>query len=381
MAGPEKIPNAIEREVLKRGRGLQGRMNLEEVVYFNEAPAVAEQVEPFRNLFFFDDRLKCSPEGDVWILSYPPITKPVTEDMFPDLPPAKKPRKFVQRRWSNAEDIEKAIRMAGHVADAYEKGQGEAAQNTLGVVDLVKNLSYGYQREGITDEGREELAQETADTLVATKYANARKPEKVKIKNMLLAAGQKDVLQRINPSRSRMIISNAWIDLSRELIVNRIIGEKYRTMEWRLRQERDFERFCLEQTAARIDEIGMVREGSPESKRLLHELEVFVYRYNSSEYVKAKPYSKVAAISRFLMFGDGQQAVFDDNGRIDRGELNDDLTLLAKYIGKEDAQLYWGTPKFKGLKPNEKMTRLRTIAASIRQTLEEGDINLEKAAV
>lgn len=380
MTGPENTPNAIERELLKRGRGLQGKMNLGETVYINENPAIAEQVETFRYLFPFDSRLKYSSEGDIWILSYPPIVKSLSEDMFADLPSSKKQRKFAQRRWSNAQDIEKAIRMANHVAEAYEKDEGEVSKNTLGVVDLVKDLSYEYQKPGITETELTERAQETANTLVATKYANARKPEKLKIKNMLLAAGQKDVLQRINPSRSRMIISNAWIDLSKELIVNRIIGEKYRTMEWKLRQERDFERFCLEQTAARIDEIETIREGSPEFKRLLSELELFVYRYNSSDYVKAKPYSKVAAITRFLMFGNGQHAAFDDNGNIDRGGTNPDLQLLAKYIGKEEAQLYWGTPKFKELKPEEKIVRLRTIASSIHQTLEEGDLNLEKEA-
>ncbi len=378
MQRPEATNNAIEREVLKRGGGLQSRMALEDTFYIEERPEISELVAPYDYLFPFDNRIKHSPEGSLWILSYPPILK-ATEDMFPDLPPAKKPKKVSQRRWSNPDDIETAIRMSGHIADTYKPKEGEVAKDTLGVVDHVKQLSYDYQQPGITEVERENLATQTAEILVATKFANARKPEKLKIRNMLLHAGQRDSLARLNTSRSRIIISNAWIDLSRELIVNRTIGEKYRTMEWRLMQERDMERFCLEQTVARINALNGRRTSSPEFTRLRKDLELFVYTYNSSDYIRAKPYSNIAAISRFLMFGDGQKPAVDESGNVVTDEMNSDLKTLSRYIGA-DAGMFWGTRNFRTLTSDEQLRRLEAVGVAISQTLEEGANNLKKAA-
>lgn len=359
--------NRIERHILKQGGGLQAEMEFEPTIYMAENEERSREVAGLQNLLPFERRMRYDQQGDIFVRSSPP--KRTQPDMFPYIVRKKSPR-VAYVRWSKLGTIETAIRQASHIAEQYGKS-GETTKSTLTVVDTLKGLTQAYQQSNVDEEARLQLEVETAAILEQTGYANATKPEKQGIATQIVSAAKRDSKERINRSRSRLILSHVWIDVSRELIVGRKAGEKYSTLRELLLRERALERFCLEQTEERIENILSIRQGSPELEGLMRDLKLFVYTYNSGEYVKVKPYSRAAAITRFALFGDGQK-------QDDVTGISSDVRKLAQFLGMEEALRYSGAEHFTKLSPEAQRRRLRLVQNEIAEALEKGERDLYK---
>lgn len=378
MSGETRKPEfALEREVLKRGKGLLRQMDDQAVLFVDSNIASSMEAESHDPLFPGDKRIRASLAGDIYFISYRSTSR--MNALFVDLPEGND-TKIEKVIWAKSTDVESGIRRSSHIAAKYEPGTGETILNIQEVIQRIHDLSQEYHRSGITEEERQKMAEETAEVLVRTGFANATKPEKVRIMDKVLAAGQRDVLQRINPPRSRMILSNVWIDLTKELIEGRYAKEKYKSIHAKLIRERELERFFLSQVHERINQIDEEREGSREIETEISDIQNFTHQYLNPNQIRVKPYSRAAAIVRFDLFGDGAAPAFDENGEVDRQKMNPHLTILSKYIGSDEAQIYKGTPHFKSLSIKDRISRLKGAAFTIEEALNEGEANLTQVA-
>lgn len=312
MTSPIEVPppnkkHGIERKVLKRAGGMQGRLIDPTTVYVPENPVRHQEVWNKDTAFVFttDDRVRHNKyTGDLFIKSYRNVNG----------------KSLV--RWSHPVDVEAGIRLADHVKEAYDSATGREVERTKGAISLVKDLSVDFQKPGLAPLDIQLMSEEAAATLAKLGFIDAVKEEKLDVVKKIMRAAALDSKTRVNGPRSRMILSHVWVDLIHELLVEKMTGNKYTSIKAKLIREREFERFVLDQTVSHIDEQTQT-SSSFEDRRSVLELKHFVAKYLSSDVVKLKPYSQVAAISRFLLMTTGTQAEFD---------------LLRKYIGdKADA--------------------------------------------
>lgn len=341
----------IETSVLKKraGRRLQHRVPDSKAFIVPEDPEKSEYVLQQPRLFPRDHRIRHNPEGEVFIVSYRGKAKKKEEQQ---------PGKVSLIRWSRYSDIETAIRGAEHVRKKYDiPNNGEAIGNIRNVIDLVKDLSLELQQRGVTDIGMGLMSTKAGEVLLQNGYDTAVKPGKIKIFEQIMSATNLDSLDRVNPSRSRLILSHVWIDLIQELLVGRRVEEKYKTVREKLIRSREFQRFLLSQAAAYIDESVSQRTGHHEEERTTGELKTFAREYLSSHFINTMPYSQVAAVSRFLIVHKGTP---------------EEVITLSKYIG-EDAQMFEGTPRLSQLDGRERKRRLSQISILIKRVLKEGE--------
>lgn len=351
----------IERNILKRGGGLEGKMQGEQVFYVPSDEVKNRQVEELPPLLPFDRRIRVATTGELYVKSY--LTSKPINSPFADY--SGENYKSIQKViWNESPDIENAIRRTEHIKTKYEPKTGEVIQGTKDVIGQIFELSDAFHQSGITEQQRIQMIENSASVLASAGFVNAKKPEKQEIVRKIMAAGSRDSLQRINPPRSRLILSNAWIDLTRELIVGRMVKEKYNGIHERLLRERQMERFLLKQTAMRLNEIKMTRDRSVERDQAFKDLSKFIYQYNSPEHIKAKPYSHAAAKVRFFRFGDG-----------DVENENNNLQTLKKYIG-DDYEAFRGMKKFDKLNTEEISKRLDDMNHEIQKAIDFGDENL-----
>lgn len=339
MPVKEGTPNNVERSVLK-GRmrsGLQQPL----VAIVSENPERSFQAQYLPRLFPTDDRVKWDNEGNVWIVSYR------SKDKVKDVD---------YERWGIYKDVEAAIRGTGYVAEAYGK-DGERSTNVKNVITQVRDLSRSFQRPGITLLEINQMAQVAATTLVENNYDTAVKPEKQEVVKKIMEAVRVDKLDRVNPSRSRLILSHAWVDLIQELLIDQRIEDKYSALRSALIRSREFQRFLLEQAAAYLEDAVTLRRGDYEEARTIRELKIFARRYLSNHFINTKPYSRVAAKSRFLIVHTGTQK---------------EIGSLSGYIGN-DAEIYKGTPQLSQLDGRDRKKRLSQISTAIKEVLKEGE--------
>lgn len=342
---PGPTPNNIERGVLKKrsGTALATRVFGNKPYIEPENPAKSREVRDLPSLIPNDHRIRFNPQGDVYIVSY-----------------RKKPQETTPRsRWGKYKDIEAAIRGAGYVREAYGMGSGEEIGKVRKVIDLVKGLSSDLQKRGVTPLDMGLMAQDAAAALVKSGFDTAVKFEKRQILEKIMSATNLDRQNRVNPSRSRLILSHAWIDLIQELLVGQRIEDKYGSVRAKLIRSREFQRFLLSQAASYIEDAATLRRGDHEEGRTIRELKAFAQRYLSNQFINTKPYSQVAAVSRYLIMTTGTPL---------------EKQNLAKYIG-EDAVIYDVLPMSR-LTPELRKRRLAGIKGRIERVLEDGEVAL-----
>lgn len=339
VPGPNK--HNIERGVLKKraGPGLQDRIFNGESSIEPENPDKSREVIGFPRLFSSDHRIRYNQEGDVFIVSY------------------RERGEGYLTRWSTYPDIETAIRGAEHVREKYNIPNGEEIGKVRNVIGLVKDLSVNLQERGIAPLDMRSMAEYAAEALVQSGFDTAVKPKKIQIMEKIMSATDLDKRNRVNPSRSRLILSHAWVDLIQELLVGRRIEEKFGSVREKLIRSREFQCFLLSQAVEYIDEAVGQRTGHHEEERTIGELKTFARDYLSSQFINTKPYSQVAAISRFLITHTGTQ---------------EELIALSRYIG-DNAQIFEGTPRFSHLGGGDKKRRLLQISKAITGVLKDGE--------
>lgn len=262
-------------------------------------------------------------------------------------------------RWSKPEDLEAGIRQADHVREVYDPKTGKEVEKTKLVISLVRDLSVHMQKEILFPLDIQLMAEKSANTLMQAGFIDAQKERRQEVVAKILKAASLDSQHRVNSPRSRLILSHAWVDLIRELLVSKMTENKYASIGAKLIREREFERFLLSQVASHI---GLLTQpgNSFEAARNIAELKFFVRQYLSKDIMRLKPYASLAATSRFLILNTGTQ---------------DELNTLRNYIG-DKADMYYGTPPFTQLSFGDQTKRLGGIKKNIEQSLDIGELFL-----
>lgn len=336
--------NRIERKVLKRAGGMQAQLIDPTTVFIPENQVRHQEVWNKDTVFLFttDNRIRYNKfTGDLFIKSY------------------RKVNGQSRVRWSHPVDLEAGIRQADHVREAYDRKTGVEVEKTKGAIGLVRDLSVEFQESGLTPLEIRLMSEKAAATLTDLGFVDAVKEEKQLVVEKIMKAATLDSRTRVNSSRSRMILSNVWVDLIHELLVEKMTENKYASIQAKLIREREFERFVLGQTVSYIDEQARSSSGF-ENRRSVLELKQFVKKYLSSDVVKLQPYARVAAISRFLIMNTGTA---------------EELDALRRFIG-DDADMYYGTKPFMDLEKPEKTNRLTGVKQKIIQIGEIGELFL-----
>lgn len=331
--------NRIERHVLKARAGTaEERLNKKKADIEAKNRERDLEIGSHPRLFPGDYRIRHSPTGEVYVRTY-------------------RTKEKIRPIWLPYPDIETAIRASEHIMEKYEIPDGNEIGKVRNVIGLVKDLSSELQQRGVTEIGMGLMSTKAGEVLAENRYDTAVGPGKKKILEQIMSATNLDSLDRVNPSRSRLILSHVWIDLIQELLVGRRVEEKYRTVREKLIRSREFQRFLLSQAAAYIDEAVSQRVGHHEEEMTTRELKTFAREYLSNHFINTMPYSRVAAISRFLIMHTG---------------TSEEVMALSKYIG-EDAQMFEGTPRLSQLDGRERKRRLSQISVAIKRILEEGE--------
>lgn len=336
--------NKIERHILRRAGGMQGRLFDPDIKANPEN--VTRHAEVWRDdvsyLFPGDDRVRWNT---------------YTGELFLRSSRQRKGEQVI--RWSKPLDLENGIRMAGRVSESYDPKTGKEMLKIKDAIQLIKGLSQSFQKPGLRSLEMDAFAKEAVDRLSQLGFVSAVNAEKQKIAEQILKAGSRDVLNRVNPARSRLILSNVWVDLIHELLVGKVTENKYASVGAKLTREREFERFVLAQVTSHIE--GLLRTPTSfEDKKNIQDFKVFVRQYLGNDVVRLKPYAKIAAVTRFLVMNTGTKAEHD---------------LLKKYIG-EEAEMYYGTKPFTELSQKEREARLKGIRFIIQEELELAEILL-----
>lgn len=335
-----RTKNNIERKILQRAGGMQGGLFDVNLTYPPENIVRNTEVWDKNVDFLFpgDDRVRYHRfTGDAFFKSF----------------------RNGRVRWSKPIDIENGIRLANHVQEAYDPKTGREVEKTKQVISLVRDLSISFQKQGLVPLDIQLMAVEAGEKLAGTGFVNAEKESKQEIVGKIVRAASLDSKARVNSARSRLILSHAWVDLIKELLVGKVIENKYGSIGAKFVREREFERFVLSQVNSHIDELLRV-SSSFEDRRNIRELKAFAARYLSRDVIKLKPYSVVAATSRFLIMNTGSK---------------EELDMLKKYIG-EDAGMYYGTTPFTKLDKEKQISRLKGVKSMIREGLDIGELFL-----
>ncbi len=343
-------------EVAVMGKGLPSlaeRMQNERYELPPENPETDAFVQTLPRLIPFDSSMRSELDGSLWI----------GFDRQSQRPEDKGQIKRVLR-WSHAEDIDSGIRMLkNHIAMAYGK-DGESRGHVLTVVQQSNKILNRMQQSGITESELADLKNESAEALARSKFFTTYSPVKSRAATKTIAAVDKDILGRINPPRTRFMISKIREDLVRELFyADRIRGKNARRGV-ELVREREYERLCLETFKAETDELLQDRIGSGEFDDRVQFYLRRIHWVLSPRAIRVSPYSPLAAEIRFGLYATGN---------------DQEVALLAGYVGDEeaatiqDAHEDFDSPSISAFRKKE---ILEDMSGKVAQVLEQSNIRL-----
>ncbi len=149
-------------------------------------------------------------------------------------------RKVGELRLARCSDIEKAIRLARHVREAYSSGD-EAGQ--LDIIFNTINDAWGkVLKRKVTLENLEELATQTASVLHQNGLTRAEKQAKEKIFKRLSDVFKKDSLGRLNSLVQRTRLRSAYLTAIELEAFSVLVGRKYLEVEGILMMEDEISR-------------------------------------------------------------------------------------------------------------------------------------------
>lgn len=299
-----------EKRILEGNRNIPQKMAAEKPDVEEENESKSNFVNRFPDLTVGDPRVKFNPfTGALYVLSYRYGSNDGT----------------VKRRYSTYSDIDVATRGMSDILAKNNKQDGEVVVNTRHVVKTMQELLSGFRNGTINKENLEQISQDTIDRLSQAKFQNADKSLKQELVKQLTLATQPDSRGRWNPLISRTRIASAWLKTTRELFVAKMVREKYSYLYVVLSNERDLERFYLEQGVKAIENVVSGGKDDKELYNSLRYLEGFFGKFFSPEEIKANPYRQAAIETNTMLFGIRPQ------GREDR--------ILRRYLGADKTEI------------------------------------------
>lgn len=185
--------------------------------------------------------------------------KRIRTDIFDDLPKSIKVRELVYRKVDS--DVETAIRMQRHILKRFQLDPKEYGTESLTnevelarkVIERTDKLAFMYIRGKVTEKDLLRLAEQTEVFLEDVGLLDPEDPDKMIMREQLLKASEKDILDRINPMVARVRARSAYLAASRRLIVGGMVVRKYATNEQILIYERENIRWTLKTASTRLE--------------------------------------------------------------------------------------------------------------------------------
>src|SRR3989344_7616908 len=206
--GGNSKPFAIEGAVvLRTHRDIPGQIARERVIVIPENSIADFEARQLPNLGDF--RIRYNPKGELFIRSFREtgiqfeLPESATTDQlgFDRV-------EVIKARWPRLPDVETAIRYADHIAQNYDKKEGIETRSILGVHRVLRDVSEELQNPPEIRVPLSELEERVIQILVREGYDRAQSRDKLYIAREMLKAVQKDIQERENPSRTRLMLAN-----------------------------------------------------------------------------------------------------------------------------------------------------------------------------
>ena len=355
------IPNAIERAVvLQTHKNIPDQIAREKIIIIPENSIADFEARQLPNLGDF--RIRYNPKGELFIRSFREtgiqfeLPESATTDQlgFDRV-------EVVKARWPRLPDVETAIRYTDHIAENYDKKEGIETRSILGVHRVLRDVSEELQNPPEIRVPLSELEERVIQILVREGYDRAQSRDKLYIAREMLKAVQKDIQERENPSRTRLMLANLQVRFTKMLLANEHKLNKYHYIEEHLHRERERERFELSNLSSAIKNMSNMGERNSESRHLLTAARHNAFRRIDFRNIHVAPYVQVAAEARYLMYARNS---------------DEDVAKLAIYVGHDRAKELSGLPSFYNLTYDGQKQRLLEIAESIDTSLAYADTQL-----
>ncbi len=361
-AGISLVPNGIERAiVIQTHRAVPERLARERAIVIPHDPIADFEAHQLKSLG--DYRMRYNSDGQIFIDRF---NKTGIQIELPEFPSSVDigfdSVEVVKRLWPCIPDVETAIRYTRHIADEYDRKEGQQTLSLLAIHRVIRDVSLALQKPVEERPTWEELESKVFLAIDSLRLDTARDNDKVELGKTMASAVSKDKKGRENPGRTRMKLAHMYPKITSMLLRNEHKHNKYRYLESVLYQERERDRIPFVELSREIKMLSTMNPRDREAINLKKRIRENAYKNLAPSKIRVAPYVQLGAVSRFLMFGKNTP---------------EDEKKLAGYIGPDLAKETAEAGSYYDLHTHEEqLKRLIAIADYINGSLEEADQNL-----
>lgn len=351
----ERRPNALETVVLKEhNKTVPEKMAVRSVEYREESEIVSGEVALTTYPFLPERSVRYSDMGEMFIQSFRSTRKDKLLTVSDKLTPKDKQ---VLVRYTPVATLEKGIHMSDDIADNYDRRTGKESQSVTIYIKMFRELSLAFQDMSVTEEEFVAMAEKKLEEAESTGYGNARLEWKNKVFEQIVKSFQKDRKERRNRGASRMRAVHLYPITTEARINNDKTHNKYRSIAFKLNEERGRNRDSFADMLELISEANSLAGFKFMDKR--DEILKFAFHHLDRHSIKFAPYSNASAKARYLLLA-----------------KEGDIEKLAKYVGIAEAEEYKDRKEFGKMGIGNQKIRIAEVGALLELALIEGDRNL-----
>lgn len=359
-----RAPDAIERFVLKREHtDIPGELLNERVIVSPQD--VQKNFEAYQMPQLGDGRIRYNKEGKIFIKRFGP------QAIQASLPGHIQSEqlgfdsvRITNSLWPEISDMETAIRYCRHIADSYDRENGQEAVSLINIQRTIRKTAVDLQEPNGVRPNSEEVEQRIAEILVENGYDSPLSFDKQRIRGRIFEAVRRDNRERENPSRTRLMLAHLYPQITKMILGNREKFNKYRYLESVLVREREKEIYAFQEIKYAIDELQAIQDSNREKYRFVNRIRNEVKERLSPKKIRVAPYVQLAAEIRFLLNNHGTAQEFK---------------TLVGYVGEEKAMELVSEKTFYEIDWNERFERLKVISEKIGTVLQDTENAMPKS--
>lgn len=361
-AGITHAPNAIERAiVMQTHRAVPERLARERAIVIPHDPIADFEAHQLPALG--DYRMRYNNSGQIFIDRF---NRTGIQIGLPDFPSSVDlgfdSVEVVKRLWPCIPDIETAIRYTRHIADEYDRKEGQQTLSLMAVHKVIRDVSRELQKPADERPSWDELESRVLLTIDSERLDSARDTDKVELGKTMVSAISKDKMGRENSGRTRLKLAHLYPKITKMLLQNEHKHNKYRYLESVLYQERERDRVPFAELSNSVRILSSMNPRDREAVNLKKRIRQHAYRNLAPTKIRVAPYVQLGAVSRYLLFAKNTP---------------EDEKRLARYIGPELAKETAEAGSYYALRTDdEQLSRLIAIADYIDGSLEDADQKL-----
>lgn len=359
-----KVTDAIERFVLKREHtDIPGELLNEHVIVSPQDAQKNFEVNQLPQLG--DDRIRYDNKGKIYIKRFGPQNIQVSmPDNIPSDELGYDSVKIANSLWPEISDIETAIRYSRHIADNYDRKNGQEVVSLINIQRAIRKTAVNLQRSGSDRPSQDEIEQRIAEVLVKNGYDSPLSFDKQRIRDRIFEAVRRDNRGRENPSRTRLMLAHLYPQITKMILGNREKFNKYRYLESVLVREREKEIYPFQEIKYAIDELQVMQDSNREKYRLVNRIRNEVKERLSPKKIRVAPYVQLAAEVRFSL---------------NAHNTPEEFGTLLRYVGEEKAMELVSEKTFYEMDWNERFKRLKVISEKIGTVLQDTEDAMPKS--